>query len=441
MALSDQLKISKGGQDNEDVSAVGREHNEKLQTLARSLVSGLYMLIRSVKMYDPDNAVFDKPLANLQDSVNQIISREGKLELVTVKESFYLNNMLVKVDMNALDNVRYLVTELKAKDVGGFTLNKSVGTAELKNFIWIFSKEQTQTAEEDGIGARKLVSMKVAKFSRLKEKLDKDNLDNPDNQKVDRKKYAMTVYARAVFFIAKYMESLRVGKPINAGKAMRLVQDLVDICFDQKTHFLGMTTLHSEREYLAYHQVNVALMCIVFGVELGLTKAQLRDLGYTALFHDAGMATIPDDILLSKGALNAEQKQLIGKVPLVTVRNILREKGVNRSTLMRITTTFEHKADFGTAVRDASGNIQMIIPKTNLGTYAKILSICDTYDALTSKRPFRDAYGPEVALMLMWTEMRHKFDPELLKVFMRVMSIQPVKILSKRQRNVSVSGI
>ena len=37
------------------------------------------------------------------------------------------------------------------------------------------------------------------------------------------------------------------------------------------------------------------------------------------------------------------------------------------------------------------------------------------FDALTSKRPFRDAYGPEVAMMLMWSELRHKFDPELLK--------------------------
>jgi HD-GYP domain-containing protein (c-di-GMP phosphodiesterase class II) len=92
-------------------------------------------------------------------------------------------------------------------------------------------------------------------------------------------------------------------------------------------------------------------------------------------------------------------------------------------------------------VRDSRGNIQMIIPKTNLGVFAKIIAICDTFDALTSKRPYRDAYGPEVALMLMWTEMRNKFDPELLTVFMRVMAIQPVKVLSKRQQNVSLAGI
>jgi HD-GYP domain-containing protein (c-di-GMP phosphodiesterase class II) len=404
------------------------------------MVAGLYMLVRSVKMYDPDNAVFQKPLHQLQDIINQIIGKEGRLELVGVKDSFYLNNMLVKVDLNSIENQRYLLAELRGKDVGGFTLTKPVTVPELKNFVWIFAKEQSTAAEEDGLAGRKLLNMRVAKFSKIKEKLNKD-MDNPGDMKVDRKKYAMTIYARAVFFISKYLESVRAGKPINASKALRLVQDFVDISYEQKTHFLGMTTMRRESDYLVYHQVNVCLMSIVFGAELGLTKPQLRDLGYIALFHDAGMATLPDELSTKRGALSTEEKQAVQKAPLISVRNILMEKGFSRSTLLRVVTTFEHKTDFGTAVRDSRGNIQMIIPKTNLGAYAKIIAICDAYDALTSKRPYRDAYGPEVALMLMWTEMRNKFDPELLAVFMRVMAIQPVKVLSKRQQQLSVSGI
>src|SRR3954464_15469146 len=107
----------------EDLSEFGRAHNEKLQVLGRSLVSGLYMLIRSVKMYEPENAVFEKPLSQLQEVINLIIGRERKLELVAVKDSFYLNNMLVKVDLSALDNVRYLRKELQEKDVGGMLLD------------------------------------------------------------------------------------------------------------------------------------------------------------------------------------------------------------------------------------------------------------------------------------------------------------------------------
>jgi HD-GYP domain-containing protein (c-di-GMP phosphodiesterase class II) len=180
-------------------------------------------------------------------------------------------------------------------------------------------------------------------------------------------------------------------------------------------------------------------MTIVFGGELGMTKTQLRDLGYIALFFDAGMGTVPEGLLSKRGALSGEEKLLIQRAPLVAVRNILKEKAINRTTLMRVVTTFEFKTDFGTAVRDSLGNIQMIIPKANLGLYARLVSICSTYDALTSKRPYRDAYGPEVALMLMWTEMRNKFDPDLLKVFMRVMAIQPIKVLTKRQQQAGIS--
>ncbi|QAT84628.1 hypothetical protein D7W82_34475 [Corallococcus sp. CA049B] len=436
--MADNLKINQT--QDENLGEYGREHNEKLQNLSRSMLAGLYMLVRSVKMYDPENAVFEKPLHQLQDIINQIIGKEGRLELTGVKDSFYLNGMLVKVDLNSIENQRYLLSEMRAKDVGGITLTKPVTTQELKNFVWIFSKEQSSTAEEDGLQGRKLLNMRVAKFSKLKEKMNKD-MDTPGDQKVDRKKYAMTVYARAVFFLQKYLESVRAGKPIGSSRALRLVQDFVDISYDQRTHFLGMTTQKREEDYLVYHQVNVALMCIVFGAELGLTKPQLRDLGYIALFHDAGMTTLPEELSTKRGALTADEKTTVARAPLISVRNILMEKGFSRSTLLRVVTTFEHKTDYGTAVRDARGNIQMIIPKTNLGVYAKIIAICDAYDALTSRRPYRDAYGPEVALMLMWTEMRQKFDPELLSVFMRVMAIQPIKVLSRRQQQLSVSGL
>src|SRR5919108_1932943 len=118
--MADSIKISRG-ETPESTTETGRAHSEKLQVLARNIVSGLYMLVRSVKMYDPDNAVFDKPLGSLAESINAILAKEGRFDLLTVKQSIYLNNMLVKVDLNALENVRYLVAELRAKDVGGFS--------------------------------------------------------------------------------------------------------------------------------------------------------------------------------------------------------------------------------------------------------------------------------------------------------------------------------
>jgi HD-GYP domain-containing protein (c-di-GMP phosphodiesterase class II) len=397
------------------------------------------MLVRSVKMYSPDNKVFDKPLMQLQDVLNAILARDSRSELITVKDAFYLNNMLVKVDIAMLDNVKWLISELRARDVGGFSLSKSATVEELKRFIGLFGKDESGPAGETGDARNRLLSMTLLRWSKLAEKL---KAEPQRDQHIDRKKYALTVYGRAVFFVRKYMASLNDGaKPLNTVRALRIIQDFVDISYEHKTHFLGLTTVHSETEYLAYHQVNVCMMAIVFGAELGLTKLQLRDLGYIALFYNAGMGTMSHELLTKKGALTAQEKATVQRTPLLAVRNILRERTVNRSTLLRLVTTFEYKVDFSTAVRDEHGNVQMVIPKADLGLYAKIICICDNYDALTSKRPFRDAYGPDVALLLMWTELQNKFDPELLRVFMKVMAIAPVKVLAKHQQTLTLSGV
>ncbi|MFW5878253.1 MAG: HD-GYP domain-containing protein [Myxococcota bacterium] len=421
----DNLKITQVDHDAERVDEFARQHSDKLQTLGKQLVSSLYMLVRSVKLYDPENAIFNKPLELLRETINTIIASDNQLVLQTVKESFYLNNMLVKIDYGSLDNVRFLVKEFKEREVGGFVLQRPVSMDELRNFVWIFSKDHQDTADEDGVGGRKLVNIKVSKWKKIQEKVDADDSD----LKVDRKKYALTVYARLIFFMKKYLERLTTDKPLSPSKAARLVQDMVDICFEQRSHFLGMTTMDDEKEWLTYHSVNVCLISIVFGSELGLTKTQLKELGAIALFHDAGMATISPEVYSKRGALSPQEKSTVSKAPLQAVRTILQRGGLSRSDVARLVTTIEHHEDYGRAVRNSRGEIDMVIPRSDLSVFSKVVAIANTYDALTSKRPYRDAYGPEIALTLMWTEMRHKFDPELLKIFMKVMAIQPVKVL------------
>ena len=422
-----------------DFDVHAREDNEKLQALGRTVLNSLYMLIRSIRMYDEDNAIFEKPLFQLQDTINAIIKRDAKMEILGIKDSMYLNGMLIKVDMNTLENVRSLLEEMRAKDVGGITIKRSVSIAELKDFIYIFAKEQESLANADGIDERKLVTMTISKWSKLREKLE--NEKDESEAKLDRKKYAVTCYGRAVFFVRKCLDAIAEGKSINTIRSLRIIQDFIDISFDYRTHFLGMSSIRTDAEYLAYHHANTCIMSIVMGSELGLTKPQLRDLGYIALFHEIGMGALPKELLAKQGNLTPEERRAVDSAPLLGIRGILREKPITRTTLLRLVSTYEQRTAFGTAVHDAHGNVQMVVPKGPIGLSAKIISICSTYDALASKRPYRDAYGPEVALMLMWSELRHKFDPELLRVFMKVMSIPPLKILPANQRTVTLTSI
>ncbi len=434
--MPENLKIT--GEGAERVDEFGRGFNEKLQHMAKQVVASLYMLVRSVKLYEPENSIFAKPIELLRETINQIIAKEGQLALQIVKETFYINNMLVKVDVQSLDNVRELIREFRDRKIGGFNLTRPITAEELRNFVFIFAKDHGEIPE-DGVAGRKLFALRLVRWSEIQEKLkdiDKD-VDESDGQKVDRKKYALTVYARLIFFVRKFLEDRAAGKPTLSYKATRLVQDMVDICYEQRTHFLGMTTFREESEYLVYHSVNVCLLSIVFGAELGLTKPQLRDLAMAALFHDVGKADLPAEIAEKRGALTPSERQQVDRSQLASIKTILAE-GLSRASIMKLIATFEYAQDFGTAVKDARGAITMILPKGSQSLFARTLAICCTYDALTSKRPYRDSYGPDVALLLMWTEMRQKFDPELLKVFMKVMAIQPIKLLPKYQQTIAL---
>ena len=263
--MADNFKVTKH-EGSERIDEFGREHSDKLQSLGKQLISSLYMLVRSVKLYDPENSIFAKPLDVLKDTINTIIAADNQLVLQAMKESFYLNNMLVKTDFNSLDNVRALVAEFQEKGVGGFVLQHPIKLEELRDFIWIFSANNDDDAEEDGVSGRKLVNIKVSKWKKIKEKLKEDTEDA-----VDRKKYAVTVYARAIFYMRIYMDRMREGKSLSLRTADRFVQDLQELQYwvrarepGQANRFIGRlstTRVGEQEDAVRVDEVEDVLSC------------------------------------------------------------------------------------------------------------------------------------------------------------------------------------
>lgn len=426
------------GGDSSDPNKLRREL--KIQALGKQIVSTLYMLVRNVKIHAPDNQVFLKPIDQLREGMNNVIATDKQLNLQAIGTSIYLNSAALKFDFAALDNVQFLTREFEARDIGGFSTKRPVTSQEIRDFLHIFTAEFKGKADEDGAEGHNLPSMKLARFQMVKEILDKLQSDPDLNEQIDRKKYLMTVYSRAVFFMRKYYE--KAGKndfSLPFAKAGRLVQDFVDLCAAEKTHFLGVTTTKSDGEYLPYHAVNCALLAIVFGSELGLDKRQLHELGMAALFSQVGLLQVPEEILSRAGGLSERERAQVDLYPLRSAKRILFARGLDKTTMLRVVATYESKVDYAIPQKgEQLETMRLVMPKVGLGVYGKIIAIVDCYDALTSKRPFRDPYGPEIALALMSSDLKYKFDPVLLRIFMKVMAIQPIRILGKSESTLRI---
>lgn len=404
---------------------------EKLQHLGRQIVSTLYMLVRNARLHSPDNAVFLKPVEQLREAINTVVATEQQLNLQAAETAVHLNGAPLRFDFAALQSVRHLTREFEQRDIGGFSTNRPVTSQEIRDFLYIFTSEFSGQSGERGAEGREMTSMRLARYSRVKELLEKiQDVPEHESPEIDRKKYLMTVYARSIFYMRRYFSSVEQGDfSVPIAKAGRLVQDLVDLCHDQKNHFLGVTTARNDEEYLVFHSVNTALLSIVFGAELGLDRRQLHELGMAALFSQIGLVDVPDRVLQREGRLSEEERRQVDLFPLRTAKTILNARGLDKSTMSRIVAVYESKVDFAIPRQTAEGQVELVMPKLGLGVYGKTVAICETYDALTSKRPFRDAYGPEIALALMWGELKYRFDPVMLRIFMKVMAIQPIKIL------------
>jgi hypothetical protein len=321
---------------------------QKIDALGRQALASLYMLIRNVKLHSADNEVFVKPLEALRDQMNVIVSVDGSFNLQAVDAVCYLNGRQLSVDLSALDNIRFLTSEFENRNVGGFAVQRNVSIQELRDFISVFGTDNQYDVEEDHVGDKRFANLRIAKFARIRELLDKLDEEQIDEQRnVDRKKYAMLVYARCIYFMRRFFERLRDGQGMpNMTQAGRLVQDLVDICHEHRTHFLGMTTTRHVEEYLLYHSVNTCLLSIVLGTELGMQRDQLHELGMAALFHDIGMAEIPDTILTRRKGLTKQERRIVDLYPLHTVKTMLKGRFIDRTMLKRMVAAYESKIDY-----------------------------------------------------------------------------------------------
>ena len=200
---------SAGHSSDELVDATQLRREQKIQALGKQIVSTLYMLIRNVKIHQPDNAIFLKPIDTLREAMNRVIATERSLNLQAADTNVYLNNARVKFDFSALETVTFLTKEFERRDIGGFSTNRPVTSQEIRDFLWVFSGEYQ--VKEDGVDGHQLPSMKLARYAQVKELLDKLQAEPDLNEQIDRKKYLMTVYARSVFFMRMYFQRIAKG--------------------------------------------------------------------------------------------------------------------------------------------------------------------------------------------------------------------------------------
>jgi diguanylate cyclase (GGDEF)-like protein/putative nucleotidyltransferase with HDIG domain len=183
-------------------------------------------------------------------------------------------------------------------------------------------------------------------------------------------------------------------------------------------------TVDAKDHYTYGHSKKVSDYAVALSEAMGLPHDKIDIIRAAGLLHDIGKVGIPDSILNKKGTLNNEEWKLIKAHPNLGVE-ILRHV-IDLVNCLPVILHHHERYD-GTGY--PSG-----LKGENIPLEARILSVADAFDAITSPRPYREQLSSQQALDELKRCVGTQFDPKVIEVFKKIMTPAPVRRLESRRR-------
>ena len=170
------------------------------------------------------------------------------------------------------------------------------------------------------------------------------------------------------------------------------------------------------------HNLRVARLCVHIGRRLSMSASELRILARAGLLHDVGKLSIPDAVLGKHSALDEAEWTLMRTHPELGLNMLDRAGQSSRETLAVL---YHHER------LDGSG-YPYGLKAEGIPIEARIVAVADTYDALTSDRPYRRARAEAEARRVLLEEAKERLDPRAVEALFEALDIN--RLLEERGR-------
>ena len=320
-------------------------------------------------------------------------------------------------------NVNELVPGMFVAEV-----TKQSGSFSVKSGGFVRTDEAIQNLIAKGVHQ---VMVDMDKSEHLKEELVEE-VETPAKPQVKKTSFdeeigrAKKLYAQAKTLQRQALKSMQAGRPIDTDAMKEVADGFIDSVFRNQDALACMTRMRQKDDYLMEHSVNVSIIMSIFAKHLQIEQDVIHELATGALLHDLGKINVPDEVLHKPGRLT-EEEMVIMKSHVMLGYDIIKEsKGLSDTTLEVVLN--HHERLDGTGYPNNKS-------ENELSVYSKMISICDTYDAITASRVYQNARTPIMAFKILRKESGVGFDANLVAEFINCMGVHPVGTLIQTKSN------
>ena len=214
----------------------------------------------------------------------------------------------------------------------------------------------------------------------------------------------------SIAILEELFESPDVAKALEESKP--IISQLLDFMENAPDSLGNLISLTGHDFYTYNHSFDVSIYSLGLGQALGFDKKTLEELGQSSLFHDVGKRNVPLEILCKKGPLNDDEWALMRMHPTYGLA-ILNQHGKISDSIKAA--CYEHHESWsgGGYPQDISGH--------EIHPFGRLVSLTDTYDAMTTQRSYNTPMKPTEALQMMKDKLSGRYDPDMLNAMYSVL--------------------
>lgn len=247
--------------------------------------------------------------------------------------------------------------------------------------------------------------------------LSQTRLQNPPEDVITEK-----TRIQAIKKVQTSFKNFQMAPSIDIDELKQTAKTIIADLTHNQRNLLQINDIRLHDDYTFSHSVNVAVIATMLGRLCHYNNERLHDLTLSALLHDVGKIKIPLPILNKPINLSEAELETIQRHPDYGY-NILINAKQFCALAAQVAQQHHEKLDGSGYPQQLSGNA--------INQEARIVAIADVYDALTSDRPYKKAYRPDIAYKIMSNCSPGHFDPDLLRIFFNNVAIYPIGTIVK----------
>lgn len=216
-----------------------------------------------------------------------------------------------------------------------------------------------------------------------------------------------------------FLEGIKAVQENNVGALVNTSVSIVQDVFEKKDLSVDLFDLRSFDDYTYHHSVNVAVYAVAVGRAMHLDNENIKYLSEAAIAHDLGKSKIPIEILNKHGKLTDEEYKIMQEHPVKSVEILNTTPYISAYVKQAVLMHHENENGSGYPLHKEGSEIPLL---------AKIIHAVDVYDALTSRRPYKDPYAPAKAYEYLEEGAGNLFDRKVLDAMETVIPAYPAGI-------------